>query len=69
MPTTSTKQTDSGPEAALEKLGAKEEQTHATHIHDFSGETFLHTTLLLRKKEETPALYPRPYAKILKKPL
>ncbi|MBP3437100.1 MAG: 16S rRNA (guanine(527)-N(7))-methyltransferase RsmG [Clostridia bacterium] len=55
--------------SALEKLGAKEEQTHATHIHDFSGETFLHTTLLLRKKEETPALYPRPYAKILKKPL
>ncbi len=54
---------------AIQTLGATLEGVVDTPITDFAGEVFARGTVLLRKKSATPALYPRAYAKIVKKPL
>ena len=54
---------------AIKTLGATLEGVIDTPITDFAGEVFARGTVLLRKSAKTPALYPRPYAKIAKKPL
>ncbi len=50
-------------------LGGKAEALADTPILAPDGETFAHTTVLIRKKTATAAKYPRPYAKIVKSPL
>ena len=54
---------------AISTLGGTFRELIATPISDFEGETFAHGTVLIAKTAQTPKLYPRPYAKIAKKPL
>jgi 16S rRNA (guanine(527)-N(7))-methyltransferase RsmG len=54
---------------AIFLLGGKAESITDTPILSPDGETFEHTTVLIRKKTMTGAKYPRAYAKIVKAPL
>ena len=56
-------------EKAFRLLGGSTATLHETPLTGENGETFSHTTVLVAKEKKTPALYPRPYAKILKSPL
>lgn len=55
--------------SAIKLLGGVYETLAEAPIVDFAGEQYARGTVLIRKKTATNALYPRPYAKIVKKPL
>lgn len=54
--------------AGIGMLGGQLERCETAHLCD-GAEDLTRTALLFRKKGPTPASYPRPYARILKKPL
>lgn len=54
---------------ALSLLGGGAAEIHDTPVKGVDCEIFDHTTVLIPKEKKTPALYPRPYARILKNPL
>lgn len=53
---------------AIAALGGRVEDTQSGTLSD-GEETLSRTLFCIRKERATPALYPRPWAKILKKPL
>lgn len=55
-------------ERAIATLGAEIQQVEEVTLSD-GEETLCHPLIFLRKVRSTPVAYPRPYAKILKKPL
>lgn len=56
-------------EHAIRTLGGRFEEIRETPLVDELGEAYAHTTLLIRQERPTPKEYPRPYAKIVKRPL
>ena len=54
---------------ALAVLGGKKEIFDDTPLISPDGESFARATVLIRKEKRTPEGYPRPYAKICKRPL
>ena len=54
---------------AIAILGGGEVETHQISITDGSQEELTHPIISVKKKQKTPAQYPRPYAQISKKPL
>ncbi|MBQ9736722.1 MAG: 16S rRNA (guanine(527)-N(7))-methyltransferase RsmG [Clostridia bacterium] len=54
---------------ALPLLGGDGGRLFDTPLSSLDGESFSHTTVLVKKSKPTPALYPRAYGKILKNPL
>jgi len=53
---------------AIATLGGRDTQVESITLLG-SGEELTHPLITVKKKEKTPATYPRPYAKISKKPL
>lgn len=54
---------------AISILGGGETVTHEISITDGRGEELTHPLISVKKKQKTPAQYPRPFAQITKKPL
>lgn len=54
---------------AVSVLGGNVEKCVQTPVGSPSGEEYAHASILIRKCRPTPGPYPRPYAKIVKKPL
>jgi len=54
---------------AIKILGGNLSAAHETPLYDLSGEKYEHTSLLISKERQTPAVYPRLYTKIAKSPL
>jgi 16S rRNA (guanine527-N7)-methyltransferase len=55
--------------SALPLLGGDAGTLYDTPLLSLDGESFSHTTVVVKKEKATPALYPRVYGKILKNPL
>ncbi len=58
-----------GAKRAIAILGGGDVETHEISITDGNSEELTHPIISIKKKQKTPAQYPRPYAQISKKPL
>ena len=56
-------------EGAIVRLGGRVSDVDETPVVGKEGETFARAAISIQKNEKTPKEYPRPYGKILKKPL
>jgi len=59
----------SGAKRAIATLGGRDAKCEEITLADGAGEFLTHPLLIISKASRTPAGYPRPYAKISKKPL
>ena len=59
----------SAAKKAIATLGGRDTKCEEITLKDGIGEPLTHPLIVVKKKEKTPASYPRPYAQISKKPL
>ena len=57
-----------GAKKAISMLGGRDVKVSEIHLKG-NGEELTHPLIVIKKKEKTPANYPRPFAQISKKPL
>ena len=59
----------SSAKKAIATLGGRDTKCEEITLKDGFGEPLTHPLIVVKKKEKTPAQYPRPFAQISKKPL
>ena len=59
----------SSAKKAIATLGGRDTKCEEITLKDGVGEPLTHPLIVVKKKEKTPAQYPRPFAQISKKPL
>ena len=59
----------SSAKKAIATLGGRDVKCEEISLNDGIGEPLTHPLIVVKKKEKTPAIYPRPFAQISKKPL